>query len=172
MYLTYRPGDPFSAWPAHWSHPDFGWAWLAEEPHAIVSQATVDRASVRMVDALQNLFDEVVALGVLAAHPRLVLIHDWRSIKIAEPGALERWLERSQRPGHPFKSVAAVYVALRAGSVVRATLQAASLALSMRTGMSAIRLIEDPAAPLATRGVKAPPGGVLERIRGGKQPAR
>lgn len=167
-----RPRVPFIGWPRQWVHSNYGFVWVCESPAAIVSQCVHERASVACVDALHDALDETIALGFLTANPGAIVIHDWRAIRSLERGAREAWSKRSNRPGKP-TAVAGTphwYVAVCAGSIMRMTIQTAALAAQLATGQPAIKVIDDPAKPLTTHGIRPPAGDVLARLRGRRTP--
>lgn len=156
---------PFVGWPRQWMRPEYGFVWVVDSPGAIVSQCAHDHATIVGVDALHDVLDEIIGLGFLAEHEGTVIIHDWRTIKTIEPGAREAWSRRSARPGRPLQNVGTSYLAVATGSIMRMTIQAGALAVQLATGQPPIKVIDDPAVPLAAHGIHAPPRDSWRRIR-------
>lgn len=152
-------------WPRHWVRPEYGFVWIVEEPAAIVTQSLVEHAADASIDALHDVFDELVEGGFLDAHPRALLLHDWRSIKSHDSTARSTWSRRSRARGDVFKKVGTSYVALSASSIVRMTIQAGALAAQLATGGPPVRVIEDPAVVLEAHGIHAPLRDAPSRLR-------
>jgi hypothetical protein len=157
---------PFIGWPRQWVQPAYGFVWVCESPAAIVSQCIHEHASIIGVNALHDALDEIVALGFLAVHPGAIIIHDWRSVRTLEAGARDAWSKRSARPGKPMQAAGTSYLAVVTGSIMRMTIQTAALTVQLATGQPPIRVIDDPATPLAAHGIHAPARDLFARLRG------
>lgn len=152
-----RPRVPFVGWPRQWVRPSYGFIWVVADSPAIVTQSTFETGSIEGVTALHDVLDEIIASGFVEEHPGLVIIHDWRSVKTMETGARSAWHKRSARPGKPLRVVGVSYLAVSSSSILRMAIQTGALAVQLATGQPPIRVIDDPAVPLAAHNIKAPP---------------
>ena len=153
-----RPRVPFVGWLRQWIRPSYGFIWVVDDDGApaIVTQSTFETATIAGVTALHDVLDEIIASGFVEKHPGLVIIHDWRSVKAMEGGARSAWNKRSARPGKPLQVVGVSYLAVTSSSMLRMTIQAGALAVQLATGQPPIRVIDDPAVPLALHNIRAP----------------
>lgn len=159
-----RPRPPFANWPVHWELGR-GRVWIVPEPLALVSQYDSDVATVAESERYHDALDEIVALGVLGARTKLIILCDWRTIRRVEPGLREAWLRRSKRSGNPFGINDATYVATGANSAVRTTLRVAAIGLQLALGHAPVSFVDDPAPVLERHRIAAPPADFLDKIR-------
>jgi len=160
-----RPRVPFVGWPRQWTSAEYGFMWFTDQPGALVTQCLIERATVAGIDAIHDYFDEVIRLGLIEDRTDVVIIHDWRTIRTIEPGAREQWQKRSNRPGKPMAKIAASYVAVTASGVVRMAIQTGALAVQLATGQKPVKMVEDPATPVAAHGIRAPARELYENLR-------
>ena len=156
---------PFIGWPKHWVEPKYGFVWVIDEPAAIVTQMIHAHATCEGIEALHDVLDEITERGFLAEHPGLVMIHDWRTIKTYDANARDTWTRRSERRGKAFAQIGTSYIALSGGSLTRMAIQAGALAVQLATGQPPIRVIDDPAVPLETHGIRAPTRDSVRNLR-------
>lgn len=165
MESELRARVPFLAWPVQWSHPAYGLMWFTDEPGAIVTQSLVERANIAAIDALHDFLDETVRLGLFEGRTDVVIVHDWRSIRVIDPGAKGQWLKRTERPGKPFRSIAASYVAVQVSGVLRMAVQTGALAVQLATGQQPVKIIEDPLVALTQCRIRAPARDLYDSLR-------
>ena len=144
---------------------EYGFIWVTETPAAVVTQSLFEHATPTAVDALHDVLDEVIALGFLANNPGAIIIHDWRSVRSIEPGTRDTWARRSDRPGKPFQIVGTSYLAVSAGSLMRMAIQTGALTIQLATGQPPIKVIDDPATPLVTHGIRPPGRDLFARLQ-------
>lgn len=160
-----RPRAPFVGWSRQWTRPAYGFVWVVENPAAMITQSVFENGTRVAIEALHDVIDEVVALGFLAQNPGALVIHDWRTIRSIAPGGRDTWARRSDRPGKPFSVVGTSYVAVSASSMLRMAIQTGALAVQLATGQPPIKVVDDPATPMAAHGIKAPARDLLARLR-------
>ncbi|MBI2392857.1 MAG: hypothetical protein HYV09_24950 [Deltaproteobacteria bacterium] len=165
MESELRARVPFLAWPVQWSHPAYGLMWFTDEPGAIVTQCLVERATPGAIGALHDFLDETVRLGLFEGRTDVVIVHDWRSIRVIDPGCRAEWLRRTQRPNKPFANIAASYVAVQLTGVLRMAVQTGALAVQLATGQQPVKIIDDPLEALAQCRIRAPARDLYDSLR-------
>jgi hypothetical protein len=154
--MDYHPKPPFTSWARQWVHPSYGFGWVSLDPLFLITQANHSRATVEASEALSDFVDETVA-NVGVEHARhAVVIHDWRMVREVDPKVRRAWLARVKRRPPDFPRAAASYIALSTSGQIRMTLQVASLAHQLATGQPPVRIVSDPAEPLAEHGFTVP----------------
>lgn len=160
LSAKYAPRAPLVGWPRQVSFTG-GNAWLTPNGPAIVTQTWAPRATLSTVHGLCNFLDKLVAARVPARMPRLLVLHDWRSLHEVEPGARAVWTQRTRRADNPFGECD-IYVALAGSPMLRMALRTAALTIQLAMGQRAARFVESIEPPMHERGVTPPSTGFLE----------
>ena len=161
--MEYHPRAPFSAWPQQWVHPAYGYGWISTGPMYLVTQSMPPTATIEAVEVFNDYVDEVVATIGADRARNAIVIHDWRSVREIGPAVRKAWLERVKRRPPDFPRAANSYIALSTSSLMRMTLQVASLAHQLATGQPPTRIVSDPAEPLREHGL-LPPSPVRDSV--------
>lgn len=156
-----RPQSPFAAWPSHKRFEGLGFGWVIHSPRAIVTQLQVEAATVEVAHRIQDWFDELVDSGFVSRERRVVILHDWRSMKRVEAGVRAAWLERAKRPNDPFYE-AVGYAAVSLTSMSKLAANTIALAVQL-INHSTLTFVDDPREVLEKHNLAVPKDDELRR---------
>jgi hypothetical protein len=154
------PQPPFSTWPVQFFVPNVGFYWYAT-PAAFVSHALCRHGTVEMVDAHNDLLDEVLAArnAEIQRAGGILIFSDWRSISTFAPGARSRQQERMRRRGRGYAR-RTIIVVNPANRLMRMAAEASNLFTTL-VFQARLEVALSPDAPLASAGLTPPRAGEL-----------